>query len=69
MQRGGGGDATPPRISTLSVVEVNGKKQRIARDEYSRLVVRFFDHLSISDPVMRGQRSNPRKIDNYYTSH
>ena len=39
--QGGGVDATPPRVSKLRVVELSGKNQRIALDEYSRLVVRF----------------------------
>ena len=38
---GGGVDATPPRISKRRVVELSVKKRRIARDEFSRLVVRF----------------------------
>ena len=38
---GGGGVVRPPRVSKLSVVELSGKKRRIAQDEYSRLVVRF----------------------------
>ena len=32
----------PPRVSKPSVVEHSEKKQRIALDEYWRLVVRFF---------------------------
>ena len=36
-----GGGATPPGVSKLSVVELSGTNQRIALDEYSRLVVRF----------------------------
>ena len=40
--QGGGVDATPPpRVSILMVVELSGKNRRVARDEYSRLVVRF----------------------------
>ena len=31
----------PPGVWKLSVVELSGKNQRIALDEYSRLVVRF----------------------------
>ena len=31
----------PPRVWKLMIVELSGKKQRIALDEYSRLVVRF----------------------------
>ena len=31
-----------PRAFRNSVVELRGKKQRIALEEYSRLVVRFF---------------------------
>ena len=38
---GGGVGATPPGVWKLSVVELSGKNQRIALDEYSRLVVRF----------------------------
>ena len=63
MQGGGGCD--PPGVSKLSVVELSGKNQRIALDEYSRLVVRFFGPRSIFDPVMRGQRSNFREIGNF----
>ena len=37
----GGGGCDPPGVSKLSVVELSGKNQRIALDEYSRLVVRF----------------------------
>ena len=36
------GGCNPPRVSKLSVVELSGKNHRIARVEYSRLVVRFF---------------------------
>ena len=36
-----GGDANPPRVSKLMIVELR-KKQWIALDEYSRLVVFFF---------------------------
>ena len=37
----GGGDTTPTRFET-KVVELSNKNLRIALDEYSRLVVRFF---------------------------
>ena len=53
----GGGELVrppPPGVSKLSVVELR-KKRRITLDEYSRLVVRFFDSRSNFDPVMRGQ--------------
>ena len=37
-----GSDVTPlTRISKLSVIEPSGKSQRIALDEYSRVMVRF----------------------------
>ena len=35
------GDANPLGVSKVSVVGLSGKYQRIALDEYSRLVVRF----------------------------
>ena len=38
----GGGSATHVRVSELRVVKLSGKIQRIAPDEYSRLVVRFW---------------------------
>ena len=40
--QGGGGDATPLRVSKLKVVELSENNQRTALDEYSRLVVRHF---------------------------
>ena len=48
----GGGEYDRPRLSKLSVVELSRKNQRIALDEYSRLVVRFSS--PIFDPV-KGQ--------------
>ena len=38
---GGEGGTNPPRLSELRVVEFSGKNQRIALEEYSRLVMRF----------------------------
>ena len=35
----GGGDDMTPRVSKLRVVELSGKKQRIALQKYSRFVV------------------------------
>ena len=63
--QGGGGEYDRSRLSKLSVVELSRKNQRIALDEYSRLVVRFSS--PIFDPVMGGQRSNYRKSDNFST--
>ena len=37
----GGGGCDPPGVSKLSVVALREKKQSIALDEYSRLVVHF----------------------------
>ena len=39
--QGEGVDTTPPSVSKLRVVELSGKGQRIALDEYSQLVVEF----------------------------
>ena len=39
---GGGGLMRPPRVSKLCVVELSGKSQRLALEDYSRLVVRFW---------------------------
>ena len=66
---GGGGYATPQRVSKLRVVELSGKNQQIVHAECSQLVVRFFRPRSIFDLVMRGQRSNFRKIDNFSFLH
>ena len=47
---GGGVDKTlPTRVSKLRVAELSRKKQWIALDDYSRLVVRFF---VLVDPVL-----------------
>ena len=40
--RGVGATPASLGVSKLSVVELSGKDRRIALDEYSRLVVRFF---------------------------
>ena len=37
----GGGGCDPPLVSKLSLVELSRKKQRIALEEYLRLVGRF----------------------------
>ena len=54
----------PPRFSKLRAVELSGKN-----DVFSRRVLAigdaFFGPSSIFDPVMRGQMSNFRKIDNF----
>ena len=67
VQGGGGGMRYPARVSKLRVLELSRKKHRTSPDEYSRLVVRSFRPRSIFDPVMRGQRSNLRNIDNFST--
>ena len=63
----GGGGATPLGVSKRSVVELSGKDQHIALDEYSRLVVLFLGPRSIFDPVVAGQRSNLRKFYDFST--
>ena len=39
--QGGGRIGPPPHVSKVRVVELSGKKQRIALDKCSRLVVRL----------------------------
>ena len=65
--RGGGDGATPHGVWKLGVVELSGKDHRIAFDEYSRLVVRFFDPRSKIDSVLGGQRSNFHEMGNFST--
>ena len=55
----------PSRISKLSVVEVRGENQRMALDEYSPLVVRFFYPRLIFDPLLRGKRPASCEIDHF----
>ena len=55
---------TALRVFILSVVELSGKDQQIALDEYSRLVVPF-DPGSTFSSVMRGQSSNFRDIGHF----
>ena len=43
----GGGYTPRARVSKLSVVELHREKQRIAFEEYSRLVVRFLTWVKI----------------------
>ena len=64
---GGGGRDDPPRISKLRVVELSQKKKTSGLLSTSSGV--FFGHRSIFDPVMTGERSNFRKIDNFSNLH
>ena len=54
----------PPRVSKLRLVELSRKKQRIALDEYSGLVVRF---LVLGQYMTQfwGSKSNFREIGNF----
>ena len=54
-QEGGGEEVQPRGISKVSAVELSGKDQRIALDEHSRFVVRFFNSRWKFHPVMRGR--------------
>ena len=56
---------TPARFKT-KVVELSGKNRLIALDE-TAIGGAFIGPRSIFDPVMTGQRSNFRKIDNFST--
>ena len=62
-----GGLVRPPpsRFQSTCVVELSGKDQWIALDEYSRMMARFFDPGLKFDPVMRGQRSSFPKSENF----
>ena len=63
------GGCDPLGVSKRSVVELRGKDQRIALAEYSRLVVFFWSYFGpIFHPVMAGQRSNCRKLQDFSTS-
>ena len=61
---GEGVGVTPLGIFKVSIIELSRKGQRIALDEYSRLMV-LFDPRSKFDPVMRGERSNFPKIGKF----
>ena len=67
MEEGGGGD--PPRVSKVSVVELSGKKTADCSRRVLVIGISFFDPSSTFDPVMRGQRPNFRKIDNFSNLH
>ena len=55
-----------PHVSKLSVVELSKKAANCSRRVLA-IGGAFLDHRSIFVPVMRDQRSNVRKIDNFST--
>ena len=64
-----GGDKIPPCVSKLRVVDLSGKavdcSWRVPAIGYAF----FFYPRSIFSPVLRGQRSDFREIDNFSTLH
>ena len=67
--QGWGVDATPPRAFRNWVVELSEKIPGGLLSTGTRDWWCVFGPRLIFDPVMRGQRSNFRKIDNFSTLH
>ena len=64
---GGGDRCDPHRVSKLMVVVLSEKKPADCPRRVLTIGGAFFGPWSIFDPVMKGQRSNFRKIDIFST--